>query len=294
MSDSEQPRVRREDPAEGVARVVLTRAHKRNAQDPPLLFQLDAALAEAARDDAVKVIIVAAEGPDFSAGHDLSSGVFMPCAPVATLQSAFDAPGIEGHLAFEQEAYLGLCRRWRDLPKPTIAQVQGRCVAAGLMLIWPLDLITAGRSASFSDPVAALGTNGVEYFVHAWEFGPRRAKELLFTGDAISAEEAESIGMVNHVYADDELAAATLRLAERIAARPAFGLRLAKQSVNAALEAQGQTTAVDVAFGLHHVGHGSNIARFGSVVDPGGIPIVRAGLKAGRLRRARPEPVGSE
>jgi enoyl-CoA hydratase len=287
MGDSDQPRVRRDDPAGGVARIVLTRAHKRNAQDPPLLFQLDAAFSEAAQDDAVKVIILAAEGPDFSAGHDLDSGLAMPCAPVATLQSAFNAPGIEGHLAFEQEAYLGLCRRWRDLPKPTIAQVQGRCIAAGLMLIWPLDLIVASRSASFSDPVAALGTNGVEYFLHPWEFGPRRAKELLFTGDAISAEEAASIGMVNHVYSDDDLEDQTLALAERIATRPAFGLRLAKQSVNAALEAQGQTTAVDVAFGLHHVGHGNNIARFDSVIDPNGVPIVREGLKIGRLRKPR-------
>lgn len=284
MSDGE-PRVRRDTPANGVARVVLTRADKRNAQDPHLLYQLDAALSEAAQDDAVKVIILAAEGPDFSAGHDLEAGVFMPCAPVATMTGGFGEPAVEGHLAYEQEAFLGLCRRWRDLPKPTIAQVHGRCVAAALMLIWPMDLIVAGRGATFSDPVAALGTNGIEYFVHAWEFGHRRAKELLFTGDAITADEAHALGMVNQVHDDDRLAEATLALAERIAARPAFGIKLAKASVNASVDAQGQAQAIDIAFGLHSTGHGNNLARWNDVVDPRGLGVVRDDIRNGLARR---------
>lgn len=281
MNDTAETRVRREDPAKGVARIVLSRVDKRNAQDPHMLFQLDAALSTAAQDPDVRVIVLAADGPDFSAGHDLDAGVFMPCAPVATMESTFDAPGEEGHLAYEREAFLGLCRRWRDLPKPTIAQVQGRCIAAGLMLVWPMDLIVAGRGASFSDPVSALGTNGIEYFLHPWEFGARKAKELLFTGRAISAEEAWRLGMVNHVVEDDDLTDATLRLAEEIAARPSFGNSLAKQSVNRALDAQGQSTAVDVAFGLHHVGHGNSFARFDNVIDPNGIPVVVDSIKAG-------------
>src|SRR5699024_696000 len=112
------------------------------------------------------------------------------------LEGAFDAPGIEGHFAFECEAFLGLCRRWRELPKPTIAQVQGRVIAGGLMLVWPMDLVVAAEDASFSDPVTAFGANGVEYFAHAFEIGARRAKELLFTGEAMTASEARAIGMV--------------------------------------------------------------------------------------------------
>lgn len=289
MSDNTEQaetRVRTENPAPGVSRIVLTRPEKRNAQDSEMLYQLDRAFFAASQDADIKVIILAADGPDFSAGHDLTGDFSMRTLPTATMQSAFDAPGLEGYLAFEQEAFLGLCRRWRDLPKPTIAQVQGRCVAAGLMLAWPMDLIVAARSASFADPVAALGANGVEYFLHAWEFGPRRAKELLFTGDSIDAAEALSAGMLNHVYDDEELAERTLALAERIAARSPFGLRLAKQSVNASLDAQGQQSALDIAFGLHHAAHGNNLAKFGTVVDPEGIDVVRADLKNGLQRRA--------
>lgn len=268
-------RVRREDPSEYVARIVLSRPEKRNAQDPEMLYQLDAALMAAARDPAVKVIIVAADGPDFSSGHDLSSEAVLPCGPVATMESAGGESGTPGYYSFEREAYLGLCRRWRDLPKPTIAEVQGRCIAGGLMVIWPLDLIIAAKSATFSDPVTAFGVNGVEYFVHPWELGARKAKELLFTGDAISASDARDLGMVNRVVSDDVLSSETLRLAQNIARRPAFGLRTAKQSVNCALDAQGQSIALETAFGLHHVGHAHNLEKYGQLIDPSGAALVR-------------------
>src|SRR5690606_13502014 len=142
--------------------------------------------------------------------------------------------------AREEEVYLGLCRRWRDIAKPTIAQVQGRCIAGGLMLAWVCDLIVAADSAMFMDPVVAMGVNGVEWFAHPWELGPRKAKELLFTGDAWTAEEAWRLGMVNHVTAEDELEAFTLALAGRIAAKPAFALAAAKRAINHAVDLQGQ------------------------------------------------------
>jgi enoyl-CoA hydratase len=240
-----------------------------------MLYQLDAALLAAAQDRSVRVIIVAAEGPDFSAGHDLSADFVLPCAPVASMEGDIGEGGAEGHYSFEQEAYLGLCRRWRELPKPTIAEVHGRCIAGGLMVVWPLDLIVAAQSATFADPVAAFGVNGVEYFLHPWEVGARKAKEMLFTGDPITAEEARQLGMVNRVVPDEDLTAECLRLARQIAGRPAFGLRLAKQSVNRALDAQGQRAAVDAAFALHHVGHANNLAKFGQIIDPSGSDLVR-------------------
>lgn len=275
-------RVRTEQPAPHVTRVVLARPDKRNAQDPAMLYELDAALAAAAADTATRVIILAADGPDFSSGHDLSAPFTMPCAPTATLEGDFDAPGAEGHYAFECEAFLGLCRRWRELPKPTIAQVQGRVIAGGLMLVWPMDLVVAGSDATFADPVSAFGTNGAEYFVHAYEVGARRAKELLFTGDAIDAREAHAIGMVNTVVEPDELERATLELATRIAARSPFGLRLAKASVNRSQDAQGLQQALDSAFALHNLGHANNLARFGSLIDPSGIELVRGRRAGGR------------
>lgn len=279
MSDKKY--IRREDPAPGVARIVLARPEARNAQDPVLLYQLDDAFTAAAADDEIKVILLAGDGPDFSAGHDLRAGSTMPCSAVATMEGAFAAPAAEGHFAFECEAYLGLCRRWRNLPKPTIAEAHGRSIAAALMLLWPMDIIIAGEGATFSDPVVAFNLNGHEYFTHAWEVGARKAKEMLFTGDPISAHDALRLGMVNHVVPDEELSAFALRMAVKIASQPAFGLRLAKASVNQSLDAQGQTIAIDAAFGLHNLGHANNMARYDSIIDPAGPDIIRANARRG-------------
>ncbi|MEV4124504.1 enoyl-CoA hydratase [Nocardia sp. NPDC049707] len=271
--------IRQERPAPSVARIVLARPDKRNAQSPELLYELDHAFAAAVADSGVKVIILAADGPDFSSGHDLAAGFSLPCAPVATLQSGLGSDGIEGHYAFECEAYLGLCRRWREIPKPTIVQAQGRTIAGGLMLLWPMDLIVAAENATFSDPVAAFGVNGVEYFAHAWELGARKAKELLFTGRAFTAQEAHQAGMVNHVVALDDLEEFTLGLASRIAGQPEFGLRLAKESVNRSIDAQGQPMAMDSAFALHNLGHAGNLARYGQLAYPAGAETIRANAR---------------
>lgn len=276
-------RIRVERPSEAVARIVLSRPDRRNAQDPELLYELDDAFGEATADRSVRVIVLAADGPDFSSGHDLESGFHMPGAPRATLEGGFEAPGAEAQYAFEREAYLGLCLRWREIPKPTIAEVQGRVIAAGLMLVWPMDLIVAAESASFCDPVTAFGANGVEFFVHPWELGARKAKELLFTGGEMSAREAEALGMVSRVTDDDSLSAVTLELAERIARRPPFGLRIAKASVNHALDVQGLVTSAQGAFALHQVGHAHNMVRFGEIIEPNGSDTIRSALKASRV-----------
>lgn len=277
MTSEPQPSlVRREDPAPSVARIVLARPEVRNAQSPELLYALEHAFADATADNAVKVIILAADGPDFSSGHDLRAGFSLPCAPVATLQAGLGASGIQGHYAFECEAYVGLCKRWREIPKPTIAQAQGRTIAAGLMLLWPMDIIIAGHDATFADPVTAFDINGIEYFTHAWELGARKAKEFLFTGRALTAAEARDVGMVNHVVPSDRLEQFTLDLAMAIAERPTFGLRLAKESVNRSLDMQGQLNAIDAAMALHNLGHAHNLALHGQLVRPGGDDVIRA------------------
>ena len=268
--------VRRDDPAPGVARIVLDRPERRNAQNPQMLFDLDAAFASTASDDDVKVIVLAGEGPDFSSGHDVAEREsVLPGAPVATFGTGLGGPGVEGRHAFECEVYLGLCRRWRDLPKPTIGQAHGRSIAGGLMLLWPMDLIVAAESATFADPVVAFGLNGAEYFSHVWEVGARKAKEMLFTGAPLTAQEAHSLGMVNRVVPDGDLAEVTVDLASRIAAMPAYGLRLAKASVNAALDAQGYGTAMDAAFSQHMLGHANNQARYADIIDPEGVDVIR-------------------
>ena len=268
-------RIRYEEPAPGVARVVLARPEKRNAQDKALLYELDAAYARAVRDPEVKVIVLAADGPDFSSGHDLSDSEGMESFSPRGLAAPFDAPGAEGYYAVETEIYRELCLRWRELPKPTIASVQGRVIAGGLMLVWPCDLIVAADDASFADPVVAFGVNGHEYFTHAWEMGARRAKEMLFTGRAVGAQEALEIGMVNRVVPRSELEAATLDLATTIAARPAFGLQLAKKAINHSLDAQGLRLALDAAFAMHHLAHSHNVQVHGLIVDPAGMETIR-------------------
>jgi len=135
-------------------------------------------------------------------------------------------------LARETEVYLGMCRRWREIPKPVIAQVHGACIAGGLMLAWICDFIVASDDAFFSDPVARMGIPGVEYFAHAFVLGPRRAKEILFTGERFTAGQALDWGMVNHVVAREELDAKVTSIAEQIVAMPMQGLFLSKKAVN--------------------------------------------------------------
>ena len=266
-------RVRYEEPAEGVARIVMARAEARNAQDKRMTYELNDAFDRACADDRVNCIVLAGDGPHFSAGHDLRDRSSMAdFKPVSPWGGSARRPAAEGHMAVEEEIYLGMCWRWRNLPKPVIAQVQGKVIAGGLMLMWIADIIIASEDATFQDPVVAFGVNGVEYFGHPWEFGVRKAKELLFTGDTLSAQEAKSLGMVNQIVTRAELESATLAMASRIAKKPPMGLKLAKMSVNQAQDAMGFWNALQMAMSLQQLGHANNQERFGMRVDPSGMP----------------------
>ncbi|MEZ5407113.1 MAG: enoyl-CoA hydratase [Acidimicrobiales bacterium] len=274
---SDWQRVRYDEPTEGVARITLARPEAANAQDYLMLSELNQAFDQAARDENVRVIVLAADGKHFSSGHDLRATTTIHDVGAIGTQCHFDAEGAEGYMAKEAEMYVGLCWRWRNIAKPTIASVQGKVIAGGLMLVWPMDLIVCSDDATFSDPVVAFGVNGVEYFVHPFEAGARLAKDMLFTGRSISAQEALQHGMVNRVVPRDDLEAETLALAAHIAKRPMFGLTLAKQSVNNAQDAMGIYTAIQSAFGLHHVGHSHNRIKYdGSYVDPTGAGVIRS------------------
>jgi len=244
---------------ETIARVTLNRPEKRNAQSKHMLYELNEAFDLACQSDSVKVIVLDAEGTDFSAGHDLTdaSNRSDNMAEFDTIGTwgGFDLPGGEGMYAIEAELYLGMSLRWRDIPKPLIAAAQGKTIAGGLMLLWPCDIIIASDDAVFCDPVVAAGVNGVEYFGHPWELGARKAKELLFTGDWLSAEQARELGMVNQVVPRADLLDTALAMARRIATKPSFGLKLAKQSVNQAVDAQGFRSALQAAFSLQQLAH---------------------------------------
>ncbi|MFI9306295.1 enoyl-CoA hydratase [Streptomyces triculaminicus] len=260
-----------------VATITMNRPRYRNAQNSRMTYALDDAFGAAAADDGVRVVVLAGEGEHFSAGHDIGTperDAHLPFARRAGLWwDHTGAAGAEGRFARESEVYLGMCRRWRELPKPVIARVQGACVAGGLMLAWVCDLIVASEDAFFADPVVRMGIPGVEYFAHPWVMPPRVAKEFLYTGDRMSARRAYEIGMVNRLVPRGELAEHTTALAERVARMPRMGLALAKRAVNQAEDLQGLHAGLDSVFALHHLAHAHNAE---TAADPLGGMDVRA------------------
>ncbi|WP_028936245.1 enoyl-CoA hydratase [Pseudonocardia spinosispora] len=242
--------------------VTMNRPKYRNAQNSAMTYALDDAFRRAVEDDEVGVIVLAGSGDHFSAGHDIGT-------PERDVDQSFDRRAVvwwdhttrsggDQRFARESEVYLGMCRRWRELPKPMIAMVQGACIAGGLMLAWCADLVVACEDAFFADPVVRMGIPGVEYFAHPWVMGPRFAKEFLFTGERIPAARAKEWGMVNRVVPRDELEAETFTLADRIATMPQFGLALTKKAVNQAEDLMGMRSGMDSVFGLHHLAHAHN------------------------------------
>jgi enoyl-CoA hydratase len=238
-----------------IATITLNRAEAANAQTLPMLDDLDEAWRRAAEDDEVRVIILQGNGKHFSAGHDIK-GVSSDGreAPTWTLAGIY---------ATESRRFLEYSLRWRNIPKPSIAAVQGVCIAGGLLLVWPCDLIIAADNAKFSDPVVNMGIGGVEYHGHTWEWGARKAKEMLFTGRSMTAEEAERLGMVNKVVPLDDLRTETRALAEEIAKKHPFALRQAKRAVNQTLDVQGFYAAVQSVFDIHQTGHGHALSESG-------------------------------
>jgi len=244
-----------------VAYITLNRPTLHNAQNSQMLYALDDAFYQAVADDSVKVIVLRSEAKHFSQGHDIGT-------PGRDFDASFDRklmyydhsnkPGAEKAFAREQEVYLGFCKRWRSIPKPTIAQVHKGCIAGGLMLAWVCDLIIASDDAFFQDPVLTMGFPGVEYFAHCHELNVRIAKEFLFLGERMSAERAYQMGMVNRVVPRDELIDQVKEIAEKIARQPRLGLALTKQVCNHIEQLQGKDTGIDAAFGYHHFAHAQN------------------------------------
>jgi enoyl-CoA hydratase len=258
------------DPGDhGIAVVTLNRPESRNAQNKRMTYEMNACFDDASRRSDVKVIVLQADGPHFSSGHDLRDTESSREFDSVFSGGGFGRPGQEGYMAYEEEVYFQMCWRWRNIPKPVLAAAQGKTIAGGLMLLWVCDVILAADDALFSDPVVGMGVNGVEYFAHPWELGARKAKELLFTGDWVTAQDAKALGMVNQVVPAAELREYTMAMARKIALRPSFALKLAKESVNQTLEAQGQWTAFRAAFSMQHLAHAHNQIKFGMLIDPG-------------------------
>lgn len=271
---------------EGVAWITMDRPQFNNAQNGQMTYALDDAFRSAVNDDAVRCIVLAGNGKHFSAGHDIGT-------PGRDLHHEFEKRGIlPGHTnkpaaellyTREQEQYLGMCRRWRDAPKPTVAMVQGACIAGGLMLAWVCDLIIASDDAFFQDPVVRMGIPGVEYFAHAYELPPRIAKEFLLLGERMSAQRAEQFGMVNRIVPREQLRQETAAVAAKLAAQPRLGAWLTKQAVNHVEELRGKRAAMDAVFHMHHFAHAQNDLTMGSSI---------AGLDAKAMASANKKQAG--
>jgi len=245
-----------------IAVITLDRPKQRNAQNRGMLVELGSAFELAEADDAVRVVILRGAGSSFSAGHDLGSADDVrERAPGPDQHPTYRCNGgtrggVESRHRQEWHYFFENTKRWRNLRKITIAEVHGTVLSAGLMLAWCCDLIVAAEDTVFADVVGTrLGMCGVEYFGHPWEFGPRKAKELLLTGDSVDAHNAYALGMVSKVFPNDELSDCTVDFARRIAKLPTVTALFIKESVNQSVDAMGLSTALDACFSIHQLNH---------------------------------------
>src|SRR5688572_27753300 len=217
-----------------VPRVILNRPERRNAQSAGLLAEMEAAFEQAIRDPQVKVIVLSGRGPSFSAGHDLSS-------PEHLREMEERSAGLDGfnRSALITDIYIDSHLRWRNLPKPTIAMVQGYCVYGGWMIASAMDIVFAASDALL---IPVYG----DYFTAPWDVGTRKAKEILFENSFMSAEQALQWGFVNRVYEPTELESSTLTYARRVADNDPFQLRTIKNTINQTQDLMGFSNSVQL------------------------------------------------
>ena len=239
-----------------VATITMNRPQVANAQDTTLIDALDACFDAADADDEVRVVILAGAGKHFSSGHDLKA--LVGDTEPDEWRLIRDTP--EGKFRHEQVMYYDRCRRIYSFRKPTIAAVQGSCVAAGLMLACMCDLIVAADDATFQNPVLRMTGAGVELLVEPWELGVRKAKEFMWTGEKLDAQEAWRLGMVNRVVPRDELMARTMELAERVALVPPATAQVTKDSLNHVSTLMGKDDSWKYHFMAHHWMHNTETA----------------------------------
>jgi enoyl-CoA hydratase len=252
------------------ARISHNRPERRNAEGTQMLEEMGDAIDRAIRDEAVRVIIIAGTGDHFSAGHDLKEGE----AERANFTT-------EERYAFEERLYYDFCLKVWDAPKPTIAQVQGACIAAAFMLANVCDLVVASEDAFFADPVVnSLGAAAVEVLIHPTVLGLRLAKDILYTGRRLDAKEAHACGLVSRLVTRGELEEATLTLAEQIARTPPFALKLVKRSLHRMMDMGGFRTGLDAHFDTHQLSHTST--EFGRAKEAG----LSSAINTGKLTTA--------
>ena len=218
-----------------IAVVRTNRPKYRNAQSRLLIEEMDDAFIKAERDPNIHVVILRGAGDHFSAGHDLGTP-----EQLADLAARPYTEGTLGHLQMTWDLFVDASLRWRDLKKPTIAQVQGYCIFGGYLIASCMDLIIASKDALFLP-------SHLQLFTAPWDLGIRNAKAILFENRFIPADEAQQLGFVHKVVPRQDLEAETFAQAERIAVNDLLTLRMLKQSINGAQDAMGYRTSVHTA-----------------------------------------------
>ncbi len=252
-----------------IAVVRTNRPRYRNAQSRVLLEEMDHAFLRAERDPKIHVVILQGAGDHFSAGHDLGTP-----EQEADLEERPYAPGTLGHMQMTWDLFVDASLRWRDLKKPTIAEVQGYCIFGGYLIASCMDLIIAADDALFLP-------SHLQLFTAPWDLGIRNAKAILFENRFIPAEEAHELGLVHKVVPRDRLAEETWQQAERIAVNDLLSLRMLKQSINGAQDAMGYRTSV-------HTAHSNYMVLIGGreVRDPGSRRLDGVGSALRKLKQS--------
>ena len=247
---------------DGICKIMMNRPEKRNAEDPLMLSEMEDAFVNADLDEEVRVIIFGGEGKDFSAGHDMS-GTGEPAMPGSQIARALSTKltGMEMRVKRETYVFMKQAFAMRDVSKPTIAMVQGNCMAGGWMNATVCDLIVASEDAAFCNPVVRMTPAGGEFNFEAFDLGIRRAKEHLWTGEPITAQEGKELGFVNRVVPREKLEEESLKLARIIAMNQPVSVSLIKRSLNHTWDLMGQKAAFEYHFLAHNLSHSSDEAK---------------------------------
>jgi enoyl-CoA hydratase len=222
---------------ESICTLTLNRPARLNAIDKAMLEELDDALNAIEADEAIRAIIVTGAGASFSSGFDLRE------------QMENRPTGIDPWREILDRDFRTVMRFWHS-PKPTIAAVRGYCLAGACELAMACDLTVAAEDAIFGEPELKFGA-GIVAMLLPWLVGPKRAKELIFTGeDKISAHEAMRIGMVNRIVPVGEFETAALVLARHIASIDPMLVKRTKRAINRTFEIMGLLEALESALDI--------------------------------------------
>lgn len=250
-----------------IARVTMNRPSARNALSRVLLEELDRAFAAAAQDPEVRVVVLAGAGRHFSAGHDIGT----PEERADEEERPYE-PGLRGVYRRSFDLYIEMGLRWRNLPLPTVAAVQGYCIFGAWMVAAAMDVVLASEDARFLP-------SAFQYFDVPWDLGIRRTKAILFENRFLSAREAHDLGFVYRVVPRDRLQDEALAYARRVAEEDPFELRMMKLAINQAQDIQGYTAQI-------HDAHTNYLLRRAEASASGRTVRVEGQRRLGRVDRA--------